>query len=279
MESQQNPSPPPHKLEDLFFEEKKLIQKLLPFTAHKIKLRENLYTIEAGTNPLTDFRMKDLLEKNGGNFYGQRILDVGCLEGGYTTAAIKFGAKEAVGIDAREINIQRCNLVKKLLKLNNLVFYKSKCQDIKTLNLGVFDVIICSGLLYHLDNPYIFLQEMYEILNSNGLMMIDTHVALENEYGHKYESNIVEEVFDSKHYHGRWNSEYSRNATPDEIESFLWASYGNTKSFWPLKNSLKRMLNDVGFKIINEIERPPHHRICQEGHENCRIGFIVKKLR
>jgi len=265
-------------LKDLSFEEKQLIQKLLPFTGHKIKLRKNLYTTKIGKDPLKDFRMKDLLKKNGGNFNGQRVLDVGCLEGGFTMAATKFGAKEAVGIEARETHIQRCNLVKKLLKLNNLVFYHSNVKDIKKLNLGKFDVIICSGLLYHLDDPYLFLHEMYEILNSNGIMMIDTHVALEDVYGHRCESKVITKTFDSKNYRGRWNSEYSESATPDQIESYTWASHGNTKSFWPLKNSLEKMLVDVGFQITNEIERPPEGRICKQGHENCRIGFIVKKI-
>ncbi len=266
---------PLQQFEDLCYEDQQLVHKLLPFTAHDIEILQNQHTVVGGgTDHLKDFRMRALLEKKSGSFYGQRVLDVGCLEGGYATAAVKYGAREAVGIEARQLSVQRCNLVKKLLKLDNLKFYKANVKDVKALDLGMFDVIICSGLLYHLDSPYVFLQEMYEMLDSNGLMMVDTHVALEDVSGHKC-GPIVSKVFDSKDYQGRWSHEYASNASLDEIESFLWASYGNTRSFWPLKHSLKRMFNSVGFRIISEIERPPHHRLCQEKHENCRIGFIL----
>lgn len=41
-----------------------------------------------------------------------RVVDLGCLEGGYAVEFAKLGF-DTLGIDAREENIQKCNYVKK----------------------------------------------------------------------------------------------------------------------------------------------------------------------
>ncbi len=264
---------------ELTLEEKSLIQKLLPFTAHRIELKKGLFTkAEGGKDALTDFRFQQLLKRTNGSFNGKRVLDVGCLEGGYTMAAAKFGALEAVGVEARKLNFERCMLVSNFLKLDNLNFYHANVKDIKKLNIGKFDIIICSGLLYHLEDPFLFLKQMNEILNPNGLIMIDTHVALENEVGHRCEE-LVTENFDKHSYKGRWAFEYKENSSENEIENFLWASFGNRKSFWPLEKFLKQMLHDCGFDNITKIERDISNQKCKQGHKNCRVGYIVKKIK
>ena len=253
------------------------IKKLLPFTAHKVKLGENLYTTPTGYDCTQSFLFAALLERNGGTFEGKRVLDLGCLEGGFTIGFAKYGAKEAVGIEARRLNIERCNLVKELLGMKNVNFIRQNAKNIHKGDLGTFDDIFLSGLLYHIDDPYTFLKQCYELLVTDGIMIIDTHIASPDFCGHQCILDTVELSVDSKKYQGRWCIEYPEIATTDQIEGALWSSYGNYRSFFPFEESLMRMLNDVGFKDVEKFQRPEYALRCQDGHENCRITLIVRK--
>lgn len=255
------------------------IKKLLPFTYHRMKIGDYLFTTseEKGEDMSKSFQFDAFLRKNGGTLNGKRVLDLGCLEGGYTIACAMNGAKEAVGVEIRQVSIERCNLVKELLNVNNANFVQQNAKDIDKAELGIFDGIILSGLLYHMNDPYSFLGRCYDIIKSDGIILIDTHVALPQIFGHECSPDITEVNIGSKKYRGRWAFEYEENASQEQIETFLWASYGNHQAFWPLEESLLRMLSDTGFREVEKVERPPYSSECQEGHKNCRVTFIVKK--
>lgn len=255
------------------------IKRLLPFTYHRMKIGEGLFTVseEKGEDMSKSFQFDAFLRKNGGTLNGKRVLDLGCLEGGYTIACAINGAKEAVGVEVRQISIERCNLVKDLMKINNANFVQQNAKDINKAELGVFDGIILSGLLYHMDDPYGFLGKCYDILGPNGVILIDTHAALPSLFGHGCSPDITEFHVGSRKYYGRWAFEYNKSSTKEQIETFLWASYGNDQAFWPLEESLIRMISDVGFKDVEKVERPPYSFLCQDGHGNCRLTFTAKK--
>jgi len=254
----------------------KKIEKLVPFTAHRIKLDENIYTMESGTEHLIDIRFKALLNHCGNTFRRKRVLDLACLEGGYSVAASSSGADEVVGIEIRQKNIDRCILVKEILQLKNVNFFKRDVNDIREADYGKFDVIICAGILYHMENPYSFLNNLYQILVPSGVMMIDTHVALRNKTWHNMSKNFIQKKFGSKTYYGKWFKEYNSDKIPEEIETFLWTSYRNPQSFILSEDSLRESLDDIGFKNISKIEMPLGVNLCPN-HENCRIGLIVEK--
>jgi len=253
------------------------VKKLLPFTAHKMKLGDDLYTTPTGYDCTESFLFAALLERNGGSFSGKRVLDLGCLEGGYTIGFAIYGAKEAVGIDARRTNIERCNLVKEVLGIKNVNFLQKNVKEVGKDDLGVFDIIFLSGLLYHLDDPRSFLEKCRDLMTTDGTILIDTHVASPDFCGHQCLDNMAELTMGDAKYYGRWCIEYPESATPDQIETALWSSYGNSRSFFPLEESLIRMMRDAGFNEIEKFERPDYALRCQDGHENCRVTFIVKR--
>lgn len=127
---------------------KQEVQRLLPFTAHRIKITEDLWTIpRGGDDPFSALSTRVLVDRAGGSLAGKRILDLGCLEGGYTAAFAQMGAREAIGFEARKMSIERCLLVKRCLNLDNLNFYNEDVKNATRNWLGEFDIIFASGIL------------------------------------------------------------------------------------------------------------------------------------
>src|SRR5664280_109916 len=128
------------------------------FTAHNIRLDDGSFT-----KPEQPYQMEDLaLLKFTKQFLrilfpegaaGKRVVDLGCLEGGYAVELARAGF-DALGIEVRQSNFENCQRVKAGTNLPKLTFL---CDDVSKLaKYGVFDVVFCCGLLYHLEEPHRF---------------------------------------------------------------------------------------------------------------------------
>ena len=97
-------------------------------------------------------------------YFTVKVLDLGCLEGGISIKLAQAGMT-VVGTDVREGHIRKCEYISNKLKLNdNLTWLIGDVTDDSFWNsLGLFDVIICSGLLYHIaDKDILQVCKMYE---------------------------------------------------------------------------------------------------------------------
>ncbi len=148
-----------------------------PWTAMAIKLPDGTYT----SDPAPDYRLKrilqvasDLVKKPLAQC---RVLDLACLEGHYGIEFALQGA-EVVGIEGRKASIAKCNFVKQAYALNRLQFSQDDVRNLRIEKYGTFDIVICSGLLYHLpaEDAWQLLRAMYEVCR--GIVIIDTFVAL-----------------------------------------------------------------------------------------------------
>lgn len=106
---------------------------------------------------------------NGRDPCDLRILDVGCLEGHYTTVIAQMGFKEVVGIDISPSHLQRANfLLGEFHRLANFRFEQCAATDVAHIaSLGPFDIVICYGLLYHLKDPLVMF-DVFEAVASEG---------------------------------------------------------------------------------------------------------------
>ena len=142
------------------------------------------------TNPET-YRMSNcidlffppMLKLSGGNLKGLRILDVGCNCGGFSFAAAKYGAKEVIGIDSDQKNVDQATAIRKYLKVSNVEFKKITIEELNEKTFGKFDVCILAGILYHLESPISVMKIISKITKST--IMVDCHV--------HYSSNTAEE--------------------------------------------------------------------------------------
>ena len=72
--------------------------------------------------------------------------------------AIEFAMQGAtvVGIEGRESNVQKAIFAKDILNLENLTFYQDDVRNLSAEKYGQFDIVLCSGILYHLDSSDVF---------------------------------------------------------------------------------------------------------------------------
>ena len=150
-----------------------------------------------------------------------RVLDLGCLDGMFSIEFAKEGAV-TIGMDVREAHIQKAMFCKAALELDNLDFRKDDVRNISVDRYGRFDVIICSGILYHLPalDAINLINSMFQMVHC--VVIIDTQVALEP----------VEMVLhDGNEFWGSLYREYPDDATPEQKEKGPWSSADNTFSF------------------------------------------------
>lgn len=243
------------------------------FTSHNIKLNNGHCTIGADKILLADSAMWTSIAKSISLFIGKdctglRAVDLGCLEGGYSAELAKLGF-DTLGIEARQENINKCNYVKDNLDLPNLNFVT---DDVRNLGqYGKFDVTVCYGLLYHLNDPAAFLKTISDC--TTKVLFLNTHFAPERDLRYRfsslnryliapiqkrtklfeYQQNYrLSPMTHNEGYTGRWYREWSKNAGKEKIEKMLWASYNNNKSFWLRKKDLTKAIHAAGFKSVFE---------------------------
>jgi len=216
------------------------------FTAHNIILDDGTQTKPDAKHPISlhpwMISAKNLIERiypNG--VEGVSIVDLGCLEGGYSVEFARMGM-DSLGIEVRDTNFRKCCYVRDHLSLPNLRF---ECDDVWNLDkYGPFDVIFCVGLLYHLDRPREFIKLMESCCKK--LLIINTHFAPDEPVEAFKLSNIdVNEGLS-----GRWFEEH--DGSEKQKKDSLWASWENCRSFWLRRPDLLFALKDAGFTLVFE---------------------------
>ena len=76
------------------------------------------------------------------------VVDVGCGIGDFTRLLCERGLK-VMGIDGREENVEEAKR-----RSPHIRFHAQNIEDPSIQNLGSFDLVVCPGLVYHLENPF-----------------------------------------------------------------------------------------------------------------------------
>ena len=86
------------------------------------------------------------------------ILDIGCNDGWVLHQLSDLPFTKMVGIEPRDKNIDKGRKVREILKLENSVEYR--IGDIESLGDEIFDIVICAGVLYHVESIPIALKKV-----------------------------------------------------------------------------------------------------------------------
>lgn len=167
----------------------------------------------------------------------RRIMELGSLEGGHTfNLAGRPNVERVLGVEGRQDNVDKAEFVKGLLAVDKAEFVVANLEETDLAAFGEFDAVFCSGLLYHLPEPWKLLEEI---------------------------SRVAPSVFIWTHY----ASEESVNTTRRGLEGMTYKEYGladplsgmSADSFWPTLDGLQDLLREYGFTNITLIEDDPSH--------------------
>jgi Methyltransferase domain len=242
------------------------------FTFHNIRLDDGTLTMPDTGESMESWpwfvSARRILETVfPGDKHHLRLADLGCLEGGYSVEFARMGF-QVLGIEVREANIAACNYVKSKISLPNLEFAKDDALNIA--EYGVFDVVFCSGLLYHLDKPRSFLGTLSAV--TKKLLILQTHFATNDLYTRlglskrvrrllakvstkEYQNehhDLSPELTENEGLSGKWYTEFPDDESFRERENNRWASWENRRSFWILREYLLQAIQDVGFDLVME---------------------------
>lgn len=217
------------------------------WTAHNIYLGDGVYTIAPGRGDVKLRRVVQIVSDLAGRpLDGLRVLDLGCLEGQYAIEFARHGA-QVVAIEGREANLAKARFAKDVLSLNNLELVLDDVRNLSESRYGQFDVVLCLGLLYHLNAPDVFefVERIAEVCRR--LTVFDTHVNIRDKECFPYKG---------RKYWGASYVEHAEQATREEKLKDLWASLDNLRSVWPTGPSLLNLLNHVGYSSVYECHNP-----------------------
>jgi hypothetical protein len=223
-----------------------IIERYGEWTAMSIHLGGDDYTLR----PAVDWRLSRLVQivedVARKPLHELRVLDLACLEGHYGIEFARHGAK-VVGIEIREANLAKARYAAEQLGLSNIEFFQDDVRNLSREKYGVFDVVICSGILYHLTVPDVFefVKRIHDVCEH--LAIIDTQVALYDRMSAEFLGNT---------YWGLWYREHEESSDANKKAKDLWASIDNTRSMWITVPSLRNLMNEIGFTSFYECFNP-----------------------
>jgi SAM-dependent methyltransferase len=179
--------------------------------------------------------------------FGQlQILDLACGEGVYAVEAALRGA-EVKALDARTERMGGGMKAAERLGLANLSFEQEDIRHVTRDSHGQVDIVLLLGILYHLDqqDAVSVLKNVHDLCTQ--FVIIDTHIAVRAEAEIEHNGLI---------YKGRHFREHAEDDSEDVRRGRLLASVDNPTSFWFTKESLFRLLKDVGFTSVCECSVP-----------------------
>jgi len=101
---------------------------------------------------------------------GRVFLDYACGNGGYAIRAARAGAALSVGIDLSPVSIENARRDAEEQALSDSTFFVVADAENTLLPESSIDVVICSGMLHHLDLSYAF-PELRRILKPGGRIL------------------------------------------------------------------------------------------------------------
>lgn len=122
-------------------------------------------------------------------------LDAACNEGYFAFEICRRGAARVLGFDARPELVEKANFIKEFHGWSNVRFLVDDIANLSPVRYGTFDLTLCLGLLYHLENPMDALRRIRAV--TKGLCVIDTQVL-------RYDSTVMacqgckENVFETR---------------------------------------------------------------------------------
>jgi SAM-dependent methyltransferase len=205
----------------------------------------------AGQLPLftLDTRPRDAARLLGVNdrLDGMRVLELGPLEGAHTYQLEKLGAASILAIEANAEAFLKCLITKEITGLRAAKFMYGDFSEYLTESNERFDLVFCSGVLYHMTDPLAFIKYIAKITER---CFVWTHY-----YDREHYPGPAREARSDPRYPGitMYGLEYG-----DMHSDRFWGGNRPT-SVWLERNDIVSAFRRVGFHKIDVIDEAPDH--------------------
>ena len=116
--------------------------------------------------------------------FGSRIgaisaIDLGCHEGYFSFMLRELGVPRVVGVDVRPENLEKARFLAEIRKEEGVEWVQCDCEDLDRCMTEAFDLCLCVGLIYHLENPIRCLRQAAAVCRE--MIIVETQVVEEIE--------------------------------------------------------------------------------------------------
>ncbi|WP_397595532.1 class I SAM-dependent methyltransferase [Silanimonas sp.] len=102
-------------------------------------------------------------------------VDLACHQGWFSLKLREFGFGSVHGIDARQQHVEDARLIAAATGMEHVAFSRGDVHGLSAAIVGTHDLVLCFGLLYHLENPVGALRVTRALCKR--LCLIETQVA------------------------------------------------------------------------------------------------------
>ncbi|MFN2621649.1 MAG: DUF1698 domain-containing protein [Chthoniobacterales bacterium] len=165
---------------------------------------------------------------------GKSVLDVGCNSGFYCVEAKRRGAQRVLGVDGQRQHIRQALFVRKVLGLD-LEFRRFSVYDLDPATVGVFDITLALGLVYHLKHLVLALERLYDV--TRGSLVVETAIIPPKQTPPSFVQSLGE-IRQTLH-----PLFYAENSPEAKEQVYNW--------FLPSPEALRALLINTGFAEVN----------------------------
>src|SRR3984893_3174238 len=112
------------------------------------------------------------------DFTGKTVLDIGCNSGFYSFAAKLRGATSVLGVDYFQHCVDQATLMREILQVD--VEFRQGDGEALRQGMGPFDIVINTGVIYHLQNPMQVLSNMARL--TREFMFLESEMLIDPKY-------------------------------------------------------------------------------------------------
>jgi SAM-dependent methyltransferase len=166
-------------------------------------------------------------------------VDVGCGLGDISGFLSQFGIPRVVGIDGRSENLTEARK-----RHGGVVFQLADAEELPVERLGLFDLVLCFGLLYHLENPMRVIRKLHAL--TGKILMIESMCVP----GDKPKLELLDEC----------------NGQNQGL---------NYLAFYPSEPCLVKMLTRAGFPFVYQFLELPRNSLYAETAQRKRLRTMM----
>jgi hypothetical protein len=211
--------------------------------------------VEAGSVPLfTDDRV-DIAARHLGGLADYEILELGPLEGAHTWMLSQLGAASVIAVEANSRAYLKCLISKEILGIPRARFLLGDFLAYLNSTEQQFDLILASGVLYHMQDPVALLE------------LIASHTNRVVLWTHYYEDELIS----ASHDHARMFA--GTVMVPSRVgvlnghkrlylesqESSAFCGGGYSWSIWMERPQIMALLRHLGFNNLHIDSDEPSH--------------------